>query len=180
MMTTSDFSASGSWSTSSSLEGNPSGGCPSRISRSISSIRSLLTPSKVTTRASAIRASLVDCRNPTALLSYELLVLGVALDVVRNEGAEGNDLEALLRRLGQRDGGQAAAEAAALAGFVYLRVGEGDAAVTAPVGGDTDQTATEPKLVAARLRNLDDLGLLGGSVGRLQLVIPAEVLEQLP
>src|SRR6266480_6624211 len=130
MMITSDFSASGSWSTTSSLEGNPSGGCPSRISRSISSIRSLLTPSKVTTRASAIRASSSiaptlcprRARRPPvvplarkALLSYELLVLGVLLDVVGDERAEGNDLEVLLGRVGQRHLGQAASETAALA-----------------------------------------------------------------
>ena len=57
-MITSDFSVSGSWRTTSSAAGNPSGGWPSRISRSISSIRSLLTPSKVTTRATAISPSL--------------------------------------------------------------------------------------------------------------------------
>src|SRR6266545_932084 len=58
MIITSDCSASGSWNTIISVAGNPSGGYPSRISRSISSIRDLLTPSKVTTRASAISASL--------------------------------------------------------------------------------------------------------------------------
>src|SRR5262245_64560115 len=42
------------------------GRSPCSISRFISSIRSLLTPSKDTTRASAIRASLIDCRNPKA------------------------------------------------------------------------------------------------------------------
>src|SRR5438874_1986445 len=59
MMITSDFSASGSCSAISSAdEGKPSGGSPLCISRSISFIRSVLTPSNVTTRASAIRASL--------------------------------------------------------------------------------------------------------------------------
>ena len=50
-----------------------------------------------------------------ALLSYELLVLGVLLDVVGDERAEGNDLEVLVGRVGQRDLGQATAETAALA-----------------------------------------------------------------
>src|SRR6266576_3960586 len=72
MITTSDFSASGSWSTMSSASGKPSGGWPSRISRSISAIRSLLTPSKVTTRASAIRASLSIEANPNAATSAPL------------------------------------------------------------------------------------------------------------
>src|SRR5437868_5714137 len=59
MMITSDFSASGSCSAiSSAEEGKPSGGSPLCISRSISFIRSVLTPSNVTTRARAIRASL--------------------------------------------------------------------------------------------------------------------------
>src|SRR5213080_1047267 len=59
MMITRDFSASGSCSAiSSAEEGKPSGGSPLCISRSISFIRSVLTPSNVTTRASAIRASL--------------------------------------------------------------------------------------------------------------------------
>src|SRR6478672_9190410 len=66
MITTSDFSASGSWSTISSVSGKPSGGWPSCISRSSSAIRSLLTPSKVTTRASAIRSSLSIEANPNA------------------------------------------------------------------------------------------------------------------
>jgi hypothetical protein len=47
----------GSWSTRISVAGTSSGRPLSSISRFISSIRCLLTPSKVTTRANAIRAS---------------------------------------------------------------------------------------------------------------------------
>src|ERR1043166_4880336 len=54
MTTTSDFSVSGSCRAMSSDDGKPSGGSPLCISRSSSSIRPLLPPSKVTTRASAI------------------------------------------------------------------------------------------------------------------------------
>src|SRR5207247_903235 len=56
---TSDLSALGSWSTISSDEGKPSGGSPPSISFCISAMRSLVTPSNVTTRASAI-AHLLD------------------------------------------------------------------------------------------------------------------------
>src|SRR2546423_1787616 len=58
MTITSDFSAWGSCSAISSAGGKPSGGSPLCISRSISFIRSVLTPSNVTTRPIAIKASL--------------------------------------------------------------------------------------------------------------------------
>src|ERR671931_2890092 len=58
MKMTRDFSESGSWSTMSSPAGRSSGApVPSATSRFISSMRSLLTPSKDTTRATAIVAS---------------------------------------------------------------------------------------------------------------------------
>ena len=87
---------------------------------------------------------------------YELLVLGMPLDVVGDERTKGNDLEVLPRRVGQRDRGQTAAEAAALAGLVHLGVRVGDASVAAPVGGVADQATAEPKLVTAQLRYVDD------------------------
>src|SRR5581483_11462667 len=57
---TSDRSASGSCRTMISLAGTFSGRSPPSISRCISAIRSLLTPSKDTTRAKGITASLSD------------------------------------------------------------------------------------------------------------------------
>src|SRR5581483_2938099 len=53
-MTTSDCSASGSWSTTISVAGRSGGRSPSSIWRLSSSTRSFPTPSKVTTLASAI------------------------------------------------------------------------------------------------------------------------------
>ncbi len=112
------------------------------------------------------------------MVAYSLL--GVSLDVVRDKRAEGNDLETLPAGVFQRSGCEATAEAPALAGFVHLSVCEGDAAVSAPVGGKTDQVPAEPELVAALFRHIDDLGLGNGSLPRLELVGPAEVLDQLP
>src|SRR5439155_15603644 len=90
----------------------------------------------------------------------ELLVLGVQFDVVRDERAERNDLQPLTACVRQRLGGEPAAEALAFAGFVHLGVRKGNAAVSPPVREQTDQAPAEPKLVAARLGHLDDLGLL--------------------
>src|SRR3954454_17048878 len=56
-MITSDFSASGSCSINISADGKPSGCPPSLRSRLSSSMRSFVTPSKDTTRASAMRTS---------------------------------------------------------------------------------------------------------------------------
>src|SRR5207249_1734172 len=75
---------------------------------------------------------------------------------------------------------KAAAEAAACTALVYLGVREGDAAVSTPVGGETDQAPAEPKLIAARFRHVDDLGFCNGSRPSLELVGSAEVLDQLP
>src|SRR5207244_8532466 len=63
--------------------------------------------------------------------------------------------------------------------LVHLGVREGDAPVPAPVGGEADQTAAEPELVTVRLGYVDDLRVCDGSVSRLQLVVAAEILEQL-
>src|SRR5437879_6242138 len=110
---------------------------------------------------------------------YELLVLRMLFDVVGDKGAERNDVDAFPARIVQCGRCEAAPEAAALARFVHLGMGERDAAVSAPVGGETDQATAEPKLVAACLRHVDDLRLGNGSGCRLELVGPAEVLDQL-
>src|SRR5215471_1528003 len=62
---TSDFSASGSWSTTISVAGTSGGRSPPDISCFICSIRSELTPSNETTRATAIEASLSGYGEPS-------------------------------------------------------------------------------------------------------------------
>ena len=81
------------------------------------------------------------------LRGHEVYELRVPLDVVRDEGAERDDLEALLRRIRQRDRGEAASEAAALARLVDLSVRESDPVVPAAVGGEADQPSVEPQLL---------------------------------
>jgi hypothetical protein len=68
----------------------------------------------------------------------------VPVDVVRDEGAERDDVETLPTGVFQRGGCETAAEAVALAGFVHLGVREGDAAVSTPVGSETDEASAEP------------------------------------
>jgi hypothetical protein len=58
-------------------------------------------------------------------------------------------------------------------------VRERDAAVSAPVRCETDQAIAEPKLVAVCLRYVDDFRLRNGSVSCLEVVGPAEELDQL-
>src|SRR5947199_2880295 len=102
----------------------------------------------------------------------------MSFDVVRDERAERGDLEALTR--GVIEGGrcEASAKAAPLAGFVYLGMREGNPAVPAPVGDETDQAATEPEFVAVRLRDVDDLGLFRVTGRNLGLVGSAEIVYQ--
>src|SRR5437868_1939538 len=97
MRITSDFSASASWSTRTSVAGNPSGGSPSRISWFISSIRSLLTPSKDTSRDSAIPAY----RSNQATLGHpQRIRQGVKLSELESKRSpdEGQALEDPVRR----------------------------------------------------------------------------------
>src|SRR5207244_1678380 len=93
--------------------------------------------------------------------------------------SQGNDLETVPASALQRSGRETAAEAAALGGFVHLGVREGDAALTPVVSGQADQASAEPEFVATRLGYVDDLRLGHGSLGRLELVGPTEVLDQL-
>ena len=89
----------------------------------------------------------------------EPLVLRVPLDVARDERAKRHHLETLAARILESDCGEAAAETAALARGVNLRVGEGDTAVSAVVGREPDQLSVEPKLVTTGLGDIDDLGV---------------------
>src|SRR4029079_13442769 len=81
---------------------------------------------------------------------YELLVLGMGLDIVRDERTERDDREAPAPRIVERAGCEPAAEAATLGSRLDFRVREGDAAVSQAVGGEPDQTPREAKLVTAR------------------------------
>src|SRR5437870_12139452 len=138
-------------------------------------MRSWIPSSSISTPQSKVCSSILAVAG-----DHELLVLRVPFDVVGDEGTQRNDVEILPTRVFQRGRCEAAAEAATLARFVHLRVREGDAAASAPVGGQTDQAPAEPKLVAARLRHVDDLRLRDRSDRRLELVGSAEKLDQLP
>src|SRR5918911_3727240 len=106
---------------------------------------------------------------PSSAMSppHEVLVLGVRLDIVGDERAERQDPEAPAARVVERGRGEAAPEAAALARLVDRGVDERDSAVAAPVGGEADQAAVEPELVAAALGHVDDLGVARRGAGRV-------------
>src|SRR6266508_505777 len=109
----------------------------------------------------------------------QVLVLGVPLDVARDEGAERSDLEALPAHVLERRCGQPAAEAAARALFVDLRVRERDPAVPAVVGRDPDQPLAETKLVAGCLGDVEDDRVLRRGRDRLGWFGRAEVVDKL-
>src|SRR5437588_12487881 len=98
-------------------------------------------------------------------------------DEARDERAEWHDVEALTACVVQRRLCQAAPEAAALARLVYLGVRECDAALPAPVCGQPHEPPAKPQLVAAGVRDVDDLGLSRRAGGGLELVGAAEVLD---
>src|SRR5436190_12652532 len=110
--------------------------------------------------SSSISASFVVAASSVAVAGrHELLVLGMPLDVVREERAERDDVDALPPRVLERGGCEPAAEAATLARFVDLRVREGDAALPAAVGREPDQPPVQPELVPARPRDVRYLGV---------------------
>jgi hypothetical protein len=80
------------------------------------------------------------------------------LDVVRDEGAERNDVQALAACVVQRGGGETAPEPTPLARLVDFGIRGGDPAIPAPVSGKADQTLGKPKLVPACLGQVDHLG----------------------
>src|SRR5204863_10006578 len=107
------------------------------------------------------------------------LVLGVPLDVVLDERAERDDLEARVARVLERRLGKRASEPAPLAGRGDLRVRQGNPAVVAVVGGDGDRSSVEPQLVTRLVGNVHDLGLLGGDRRVNGLLTRPEVLYEL-
>lgn len=80
--------------------------------------------------------------------SDEILVLGVAVDVLRYEGAERNDLQALSTRVFERRRRQTAAEAASRTRFVDFGVRERDPVPSTVVRGGSDHALVESQLVA--------------------------------
>jgi hypothetical protein len=117
--------------------------------------------------------------SPQPLLGYERPVLGVLVDVVRDERAERYDLELLVSRIRKRYLGEATAEAMALARLVNLGMREGNPSVATPVSGEPDQAAAEAELVTTGLRDVHDLRLGDRPVSRLELVGSVEEREQL-
>lgn len=101
-------------------------------------------------------------------------------DVVQHERAEGEHLETLASRVGERGGGEPAAESAARDGLVDLGVRERDPVAALPpvIGGLADNPVTEAQLVARLLRDVDDLELLGRRRD-LHFVGRPEVLDEL-
>jgi hypothetical protein len=91
---------------------------------------------------------------------HEPLVLRVSFDVVRDERAKGNNLESLPRCIFERDLRETAAEASTLSRLLHFRVREDDATFFAPVRGEAHEAPAETKLVATRLRNVDDVGFV--------------------
>ena len=110
---------------------------------------------------------------------HEILVLGMAVDVVRDEGAERNDLEALSTRVFERGRRQPAAEAASRARFVDLGVRERDAVPSAVVRGFSDHSLAEPQLVPRGVRNVDDERLVRRGGHRLRRLARPEVPDEL-
>ena len=109
----------------------------------------------------------------------EVLVLGMAVDVVRDEGAERNDLEALSTRVLERCRRQATAEAASRTRLVDLRVGERDAVPSAVVRGLSDHPLAESQLVPRGVRNVDDERLVRRGGHRLRRFARLEVPDEL-
>src|SRR2546423_2930693 len=101
------------------------------------------------------------------------------LDEMRDERAERYDVQALAPRVAQPGLRQSAPEPAPFAGLVDLRVSESDAAVATPVRRKSDQPAGEAELVAALVRDVDDLRIGGNARRGLELVTAVEVLDQL-
>src|SRR5829696_739508 len=101
----------------------------------------------------------------------------MAGDVERHERAQRRDREPLPTSIFQGSADERAAEAATLARLVHLRVREGDHAVAAVVRSEADQAAVEAKLVAARVRHVNDNCVGDRTLARLELVRAAEVLD---
>jgi len=109
----------------------------------------------------------------------EILVLGVLADVVRDEGAERNDLKTLSACVLERCGREPAAEAASCARLVDFRVRERDPVSPPVVGGFADHPLAEPDLVPRSVRNVDHDRLVRGGRHGLRRFARPEVPDEL-
>src|SRR3954470_14415776 len=165
-MITIDRSASGSWSAISSAFGKPSGGWPPSISLCISCMRSLLTPSNTTTRASAMRGTSLG-RLRGAYASDDLDVHERVRTAAAAAGIEPQPIGALAQALRQLDpnavrAGMERSEPSAL--------DEPPVTVQQPRPNEARRGELDPQTHDARSRALHDAGpdshrerrLLGG------------------
>ena len=107
---------------------------------------------------------------PLARLAREIGVLGVLLDVARDEGALGNDPTVLGTRLLQHRGRQAASEAVALEPVVDLGVEKDDLVGVATVRHTTRALVVAVDLVprlAGIVDDTDGVGSVGVAIGPL-------------
>ena len=87
---------------------------------------------------------------------HEILVRGVALDVGRDEGALGGDLQAACAHIVQRSGRESARHTSPLDRLVRLGVDEDDSVVDAAVGREAHDSPAETRLVPSLFGVVDD------------------------